>query len=148
MTKIKAIPFKKEHFNLMDIRERELKVLEKSTDVQKKLEAIENYHSAMTVLLEGVVLGVVGFVPTIPGTLEVFLIPSKYVSENNIAFARLLKYYKKEVMPAYDWHRLQMIAPDDELHCRWAKFLGFEKEGVMRQWGYHKENHVMWSIVR
>ena len=148
MNNIRQIPFKKEHLEIMDIREREYKILADTPDFVQKLTALENFHSAMTFIHKGIVLGVVGYIPVNPGTCEVWLIPSSYVSEYSLAFARLLRYYRKEIMPTFNWHRLQMVAPNDELHNRWAEFLGFEKEGILRQWGHNKADHVMWSIVR
>lgn len=145
---IKQIPFKKEHIELMDIRQREYEYLSAVPNFGKRLEMLEQIHSAMTLAYKGVVLAIIGYVPVIPGTHEVWLIPSNHVSEHSLAFARLLRYYKKEIMPTFDWHRLQMVAPDDKLHERWALFLGFQKEGILRQWGHDKLDYVMWSIVR
>lgn len=148
MSNIRQIPFKKEHIELVDIRDRENNIVQSNPNLEQRLAALEQFHSAMTLVYKGVVLGIVGYIPIAPGICEVWLIPSRYVNKYSLAFARLLRYYRDEVMPKFLWHRLQLVAPDDELHRRWAEFLGFEREGILRQWGYDKTDHVMWSIVR
>lgn len=148
MSNIRAIPFKKEHIELVEIREREKDMLQKFGASEQRLAFLEATHCAETLIYKGIVLGVVGFIEITPKVFEVFLFPSIYVYENRIAFARLMKYYKEEAIVHYDWHRLQIITPDDELHKRWASFLGFEQEGVLRKYDYKGENHIMWSIVR
>lgn len=148
MSRIKAIPFKKDHIDLIDMRTREKENMEKFPDTRQRLAYLESAHCAETIMYKGVVLGVIGFVQVLPKVYEVFLFPSVYLYENRIAFARLMKYYKEEAIVHYDWHRLQMVTPNDELHIRWASFLGFEKEGILRKFDYNGEDHIMWSVVR
>jgi len=148
ISKIKQITYKKEHIELIDIREREYEYFKITPNFAQKLGMLEKLHSAMTLLYDEIVLGVVGYVPIVPGTYEVWLIPSSHISTHSLAFAKLLRYYKEEIMPSFEWHRLQMVAPNDELHERWASFLGFQKEGILRQWGHDKMDYVMWSAVR
>ena len=132
----------------MEIRQREYDFLVNSPQFELKLEEVEKLRSAMTLTYDGIVLGIVGHVQVIPGTYEVWLIPSEYISSHSLAFAKLLSYYIREIMPTFDWHRLQMVSPEDGLHTRWAKFLGFEEEGTLRQWGHDKKDYTMWSKVR
>lgn len=147
-SKIKQIPFKKEHIELIDIRDRENNILKNNPALEQRLLAIQNYHSAMTLTLDGVILGVIGFIPISPGVIEVWLVPSKHIFKYSIAFARLMRYYRENIVIACQWHRMQLVAPNDDLHNKWASFLGFEKEGILKQWGHDKTDHVMWAIVR
>lgn len=148
MSKIRAVPFKAAHIDLIDIRERERIAFEKSPIKEERLQWLEDSHAAETILCGGIVLAIAGFIEVMPKTIELFLIPSIYVSKNTIAFARLMKYYKEKAIPQYDWHRLQIVTPNDDLHIRWAEFLGFEREGILRKFDYNGEDHIMWSIVR
>lgn len=148
MSKIKAVPFKKEHIGLIDIRDLEKETLEYFGASEQRLAYLEATHCAETILYKGIVLGVVGFIEITSKVFELFLFPSKYLYENRIAFARLMRYYKEEAITHYNWHRLQIITPDDELHKRWASFLGFEKEGVLRKYDYKGRDQIMWSVVR
>lgn len=148
MSKMKVVPFKKAHLELLNMREMEAAEFALSQDLDMRLTYIENTHNAETLVYKGVVLGVIGFVQIGPGVIESFLIPSVYLSENKFAFARTISYYKREAIQHYQWHRLQIVTPDDELHIRWATFLGFEREGTLRKFGINGEDHIMWSIVR
>lgn len=148
MSKIIQIPFKQAHIEIINIRDNELKILQEVSNLEERLNSIEDAHSAMTLILDGRILAIAGNMVIKPGVMEVWMIPSTYVSENTLAFARLIKYYKTEVMNIYPWHRLQMVTPNDELHTRWAKFLDFDFEGILRKWGNNKSDHIMWSKVR
>ena len=148
MSKPRSIVFKKEHIELMDIREHEWKLISSNTRILAAMEYIENQQCAVTIVHKGVVLAVAGYIEISQGVFEVWVIPSQYLSDNSMAFARLMCYYKNEILSKFDWHRLQIIALDDNLHNRWVKFLGFELEGKLRQWNADKQNFNIWSIVR
>jgi len=148
MSKIRAVPFRVAHMDLIDLREREIEVFNKSGNINQRLAYLETTHNAETLIYNGIVLGVIGFIEVLPNVLEVFLFPSTHIKDNTVAFARLMKYYKEEAITHYTWHRLQIVTPNDELHRRWATFLGFEEEGILRKFDFNGEDHVMWSVVR
>ena len=148
MSKPRTIAFKKEHIELMDIRDHEMKLLNANPKFLTTLSFLENERSALTILHKGIILAILGYIEISKGVFEVWIIPSKYIHENAISFARLMWYYKNEIFDKFDWHRLQIVALDDELHNRWVTYLGFEKEGTLRSWNADKQDFNMWSIVR
>lgn len=148
MSNHKAIPFKAAHIECMDIREQELNLLNSNPKFLRSLPYLESEKCAITIISKGIVIAVLGYIELQKGVFEIWLIPSKHIYKDSIAFARLVWYYKNTILEHFDWHRLQVIAADDDLHNRWVRFLKFEREGLLRSWGPDKQDFVIWSIVR
>lgn len=148
MSKIKAIPFKAAHVDLLELRNIESEWVPLVPNMPQNLLGLEINNSALTLIADGLVLAIVGFVPMSPGTIEAFILPSKHVPKYSLAFAKLMNYYLHNVLLNYEWHRLQILTPADKRHLRWAKFLGFEYEGTLRQAGIDKRDMYIYSKLR
>lgn len=148
MSKLKLFPFKTEDFFELNLRDREREMLHNIPGVSKVMESIESNCSALTVKKDSLVLGIVGYTYVNPWTMELFLLPSKELPNHALAFARLMRYYRSEVIDKYNWHRLQIISPSDELHKRWVKFLKLDFEGTLKGYGWDKLDYDSWAITR
>ena len=83
------------------------------------------------------------------GVGELWLIPGTLVEKNKLEFYKTVKsliygYVFKEL----GMHRLEMaIKADWEKGLKWAKSLGFSKEGYMREWNDKREDHILFAKV-
>lgn len=148
MSKLTLYPFKVEDFSRMNLREREQDMMRFFPESQQALKVIEKNCSALTIKKDDLVLGIVGYSYTNPWTMELFLLPAKELPDHALAFARLMRYYRNEVIDKYNWHRLQIISPSDELHKRWVKFLKLDFEGTLKGYGWDKLDYDSWAITR
>jgi hypothetical protein len=92
------------------------------------------------------VLAVCGFVETHEGVCEVVLIPCLSLAVNYQGVCKFLKRGLTELLNTY--HRIQMVCKDSDEHHRFAEFLGFKEEGILRQYNINGDDYVMYSIVR
>lgn len=148
MSSLKLYPFKAEDFAQLNLREREQEMMNLFPQSLDALKVIEESCSALTIKKDGLVLGIVGYSYVNPWTMELFLLPSKELPKYALAFARLMRYYREEVIDKYNWHRLQIISPSDELHKRWVRFLKLDFEGTLKGYGWDKLDYDSWAITR
>lgn len=107
----------------------------------------EDSKNSATVVYDGRVLAIIGFMVLWQGVCEVYILPSKYISEYPHAFARCLK--RVLTSGAFNnFHRVQLRALKDDLHGRFNSFLGFRQEGILRKYDSEGNDFVMWSIIR
>ena len=126
----------------MDIRHHEASLLAH----KEHLETLEKSSIACTGIINGVVMACGGVSPFMNGNAEIWLIPSMHLKEDSFLFARHLRRWLFGVREDLALTRMQTACIDDDLHCNWMMFLGFEKEGTMRK--YHNgKDYIMWGRV-
>lgn len=130
------IPFKKEHLEVMEIRQHERDLLALSEHFPTIL---ENSTSAITGMINGRIICCGGLSITIFGSAEIWLIPSMFVIDHKIEFLKGVNEWLETMREKYNIKRMQTVAVDDKLHNNYMLFLGFEKEGVMRQYALGKD---------
>lgn len=109
-------------------------------------ERLEDMGAASILTPDGkTVLGVMGAVPTLPGVCEVFVLASEAQQHHPVTFA---KSVRKELYTLKEkYRRIQAVSRDDDFHSRWLSWLGFEREGVLKKYGLHGEDMVMWGLI-
>lgn len=145
--KAKILPFKVEHIEVMDIREYEFKTVFQLKNVQAGLKVFEQSKTAGTIVCDGRIIAIMGLQELWRGVCELWVIPSKYVREYTLPFARTLrKAMDSGILNNY--HRVQIRACDDDLHNRFLKFLRFEKEGTLKKYDTLGNDMNMWARVK
>lgn len=145
--KFGLLPFSPGHLMFMELREREKTML----DILATPEVL-NTLKALTVVEYGAddfirVLGVVGMRIMWPGVADVFLIPCLRLGKRNtIGFVRQVKCAMKIAQDEYRIRRFQTVAVDDDLHNRWLSFVGFEEEGLMKEYSVAGEDYKLWAL--
>lgn len=144
---IKVIPFKAEHIECMEIREYEVKEVCSMPQFPTALKQWENEKNSATVVCDGRIIAVIGFMTLWEGVCEVYILPSKYISKYPHAFARCLK--RALSSSAFSiFHRVQLRALNNDLHNRFNAFLGFKKEGVLKKYDSRGNDFAMWAITK
>ena len=124
----KLVKFKKEHLEVMDLRPHEETLL-KQTDYAQYLEQ----SVAVTGIVDGRIVCCGGLNIMPGGNADIWLIPSIHVKRHAKLFVKVLRDWLAEKREDFQLSRMQTICLNDELHNRWMKFLGFEKEGVLKK---------------
>lgn len=147
MSRAKIIPFKTEHIEVMDVREYELKTTFQLNNVQQAFKVFEERKTAGTIVYDGRVIAIMGYQELWPGVCELWVLPSKYLHEYAMPFARtVIKAINTGILN--NFHRVQIRAKDDELHNRWLRFLRFEKEGTFKKYDSLQNDYNMWARVK
>lgn len=137
------IPFKKEHLEVMEMRSHEQDIMGLSPHIGSIL---EQSTVSRTGVINGRVVACGGVSKNIYGSGEVWLIPSIFLPEHGVTFLRLVKDWLDDVATAYELKRLQTACIDDELHNKYMEYLGFVKEGKMKQYALGQD-YCLWARV-
>ena len=146
--KFEVIRFNVHHLEVMDIRDQERRGVMSLPDTKTRFELMaENSIDAKTFMYDGRILFVAGYYQLWEGVVECWMIPSEHVKTATLGFCKILKAYVDDIIEEQNCHRFQTTAPDDELHARWMRFLGLEKEGVMKKYTHDKQDECMYARV-
>lgn len=145
---IEVAMFHPRHLEVAELREHERELLNGIADIEKQLGTLmRNSRVALTFMYGGRVITCAGFVEMWPGVAELWQIPTVHVEKCKLTFAKTLKKYTEGAAKDFGYHRLQTSCPVDPLHDRWMEFLGFTKEGTMKQYTYLKQDYSIFGRV-
>ena len=144
MSKVKIVPFHLNHLDVMDIRESERELI---ACKQEAIKAIAQQSAITTIIYNGVILAVMGAYMLWDGCYEVFVIPSSYAPMYPKAFCKQAKFYADTLLET-GARRLQTSSVADATHDRWMTFLGFEKEGTMKQYSIDGQDFCLWARIK
>ena len=133
----KIIPFKIDHIDCMDIREHEMKF-------NKEMLAHLEGKMSITGVIDGRVISCGGITPYSDTAAILWQLPSIYVEQYAVPYARFIRKWLDETADNLGIKRMETACIDDRLHNRWMQFLGFEKEGVKKQYLFGLD-YSMWG---
>tara|TARA_R100000700_G_scaffold37257_1_gene47238 strand:+ start:3600 stop:4040 length:441 start_codon:yes stop_codon:yes gene_type:complete len=104
---------------------------------------------AFTFIDHGHLIAISGIQPLWPGAGEAWLMASDKLDTHKISVSRICRRWMRKIANEQDLHRVQAHMKSDwpEL-SRWARFLGMEFEGTIRQMTPDREDYDMYSWVR
>ena len=89
-----------------------------------------------------------GIVPLWSGVAEGWVISSKRIYENRIKASRLIRKRSDILCAANKIWRLQTsVKANFKMGIRFAEFLGFKIEGLMRGYGPDKSDYIGWQSL-
>lgn len=135
----RTVPFRLDHLDCMDIRAHEQDIL-----TAGMLECAAASAEAHTVIHDGRVVACFGALLMDDGKAELWQIPSVYVEQYIVKYARYTREWLEKIQKQYNIRRMDTVSLDDRLHKRWMQFLGFEQEGLKRKY-YNEHDYIMWG---
>lgn len=139
----RVVPFDVHHVDLMEFRELEERTLKPSSD---KMAGLSSLGMCGTMIHDGRILGVIGYYEIFSGTFEVFVLPTRYVTQYPVAFVKTVRALIRSVTETHNVKRFQTASVNDDMHNNWMRFIGFECEGVMRNY-IDGLDYCMWGRV-
>lgn len=140
--------FKETDLFKIDFRDEELENELKIKGCIEGLLNLAKVEDFYTIEKKGVILCVGGFYKVYKGVYASFILPSRTFKDNSV---HCFKSIKKKI----DWffnsnscHRLETKTYTDDIHENFLRHLGFEKEGVLRQFMWNKNDMTIWSIIK
>lgn len=141
MTKFKSVPFRIEHVDLMDLRPEETMGASLTVVKQRVSELSSQSVQALTYTYDGRIIAAMGFISLWDGVIQGWVVPTVHVYTVPVSFAKTVKRYIEAVAETFNCRRFQTGSYVDPLHKRWMQFLGFESEGVMKQFTPDKRDY-------
>lgn len=145
MNKFKMIVYRPDHFDLLEIRERELHSLGIIKNGKERMDLLSQTGNCFTMMFGGKILGVVGWFELWPGVCEVFVLPTIFMFEAGRVFAKAIKIRLNVFEKVKKFRRIQVTAVKDKTHTRWLSWLGFNIEGTLKNYGPNGEDFLMWA---
>lgn len=145
MSRINHVPFEPGHLLLMDLRDHEKKIL--GDNPATKVYGLHEGCAATTMLCEGRVVCVLGYLELWPGVWDIWIFPSVYMKDYALPISREIRRIMDNRLQNSQVHRIQSACLADPLHDRWMEFLGFQCEGVLQQYGADKQDFKMWAYI-
>ena len=145
--KYEIVPFKPEHWDMIEFREFEKETMGKMlNEVRLRVDAA---GPAYTGLVNGKVAGFAGVIIMWPGVGEGGFLGSDLFSENKLWFLRNVKRYLGKIMNTHQMHRVQTTVLHGHTNLiRLVEFLGMRFEGRMRHYGPNGEDYLMYGRVQ
>lgn len=141
---MKVIPFNREHLHLLDARKYEREhLIPYLTDAY--LTAVERIPHCYSLVADGRIVTCIGCIPLWDGVWQVWQIPSVYVKDYVRDYCHTVRGILDNAAELERAWRVQTTAPADRLHDRWMEFLGFECEGVLKEYSRIRQDHKMWA---
>ena len=138
-----VIPFHPNHFDLLEMRDRERAVMQLDT-----ITAIAQEGVSYSITWQGVFLAVIGMTEIWKGVAVSYVVPSIYAKKHPIPFVRTVKRMLEQTEKVMNLHRVQTDSFDDEETNAWMEFLGFNDEGVMKRYSPLQEDYRRWARYR
>lgn len=92
--------------------------------------------------------GVFGFVLIWTGVASCGAITTHHLDSNPLGYTRTIRDLITSDMKKYNVHRSEITVQDDFIQGhRWARALGFEWEGLLKQYGPDKSNYGIYGRV-
>lgn len=149
MTNVQVIPFEPCHINLDCVREHERQMfLEVFANHNHIFESFAKRGRAWTIVINDEVITCSGLYPMWPGVYEGWQVPTIRVQNNSYQYAKAYKETLDDAFMGDEVHRVQSYCIHDDLHDKWMRFLGFEKEGVMRKYSWDKRDYALYARVK
>jgi len=136
------------HVDVMDLNTPEVEQLLGLKNLPCALAEIkERSTQSGTMVCDGRVICCTGFVTLWEGVGDCWTIPSIYMAEYAMTYSRIIRRYIDEIIQMCNYHRVQTACLDDEFHRRWMDFLGFQPEGLLRQYSAQRVDYRMFARI-
>lgn len=139
--KPRIVPFEMAHLSVMDIRD-----FEQASMTAGGYETLVEKSVCGTMVFDGRVIAVIGYMELWPQCIEVWVIPSVYVPMYRFVFLRTLRSYLTQLFQPNGFMRIQCPQFITSNLDHWMEHLGFQCEGIMRKY-WNGQDMKLWAHV-
>ena len=108
----------------------------------------QKYGMGFTAFTDEGILGAAGVVRVLPGNWEVWCYTTELFPKYGYRVHRIAQRYLAAFEKRKEWRRFQCVV--DSTHpvaVRWVRKLGFEREGILRQYGPEGQDYYQYARV-
>lgn len=146
MDNLELLQFHPAHVEVAELTDHEAKNFARLPGAfQKMIDLNQKSIQAVTVMHDGRIMLMCGFIALWPGVVEAWLIPTKRIEENPIEFCKTIRKFLAQSAEVMNIRRMQASAIADERHTKFMEFLGFEREGLLKEYSDAKEDFIPWA---
>lgn len=139
----RAVPFKAGHVDFMNPRNLSMDV---SLVESRAVQAAQTNGEVLTILHGALPVAILGVTVLWPGVAEVWSIMTDDIRKVPVAFHRFCERLLRSTMKKHKLHRAQCnVRGDFTTGLRWAEALGFQREGLLRQFGPDGSDYILFA---
>lgn len=132
---LESVDFHPRHLDIMVLRDLELEGIFALDDSDERIQSMyENMEIAKTFFCDGRVIACAGFATLWPGVADGWILPSVYLRDHPMSFAKIIRQWIDNLFKEFALHRFQTTSYDDDFHARWMGWIGFEDEGLLKKY--------------
>jgi len=140
------LPFSSSHLERIGLAKEDQVVFESLRDIDERLGSIEESGCAWTIFYQGNPALCYGFEYKWDGVIEAWLLPGSVSLRHGVLLSRGARRLFDKIGPYLGLHRLQIVVDvNREKAVQWARFLKFEREGLMRRYGPEGHDYYMYA---
>jgi len=140
------VPFIPEHLNGFEFSQPDM---QGHDDIHNHTIAQARGNTAITVIQYGKTLGIFGSAKVWSGLEEAWFLVDEVTRQYGIAMTKVAKKFISLKFQEDKLNRLQItVRCDDTRAYKWAKCLGFQTDGVMKQFGPDGSNYYMMAVTK
>jgi hypothetical protein len=127
-----------------------LKPREEFADLQKDMQfaSRQNHFILYTLFTTTEAIAIIGFRRMGPGIAELFSIASENIYKYKLEYVKKVRVFIKSFPELYGLHKLIFtVEESQEWAFKWAKILGFKKEGYLEGYDVAGNNHHLFGRV-
>lgn len=143
---IRLIDFQADHAEELFTKSTTLATADSKYTLRHWLDRMEKKDRAFTLIDNGHLVVSGGIFPVWDGLGEAWLIPSDQVANYKIKMIRTLRQHIDLITEEDGLRRLQATVRDDfDIAKKFIEFLGFKREGLMKNYGPDGTDHIMYA---
>ena len=148
MRHLVILPFVPAHMEQIKISQDDTQMFAAIPDMQTRLEYVSNQKPAWTIFYKGQPALVMGLEYKWDTNYEAWLVPGKLSIEHGSLLSRGAKRFFDKIGAKLGLRRMQIVVcVDREKAVQWARFLRFEREGLMRCYGPEGKDYYMYARI-
>lgn len=143
------LPFADQHIQAIEISQPEVLVHEKWGDTVKAIQAQAKLGWSVTGFIGIAPVVCFGSIPIWHGVSEAWMVADDRARTKPVLMTKFGRVFADTLAISQELHRLQItVRTTDKRAVKWAKVIGFEQEGVMRQYGPDGVDYLLMSRCR
>ncbi len=140
------LPFSSIHLESLNLGEVDIQLLDNIDSLQERILGLEQHRCAWTIFYNGKPALSYGFEWKFTGNMEAWILPGRLSIEHGTLLSRGARRLFDKIGPYLGLRRLQIVVDvEREAAVRWAEFLKFEREGVMKKYGPEGHDYYMYA---
>lgn len=146
MRHLVILPFVPEHMEQIGISPDDKHMFASIPDMQTRLEHVSREKIAWTIFYQGKPALVMGLEYKWDTNYEAWLVPGKLAIEHGSLLSRGARRFFDKIGAKLGLRRMQIVVcVDREKAVQWARFLKFNREGLMHSYGPEGKDYYMYS---
>lgn len=146
MRHLVILPFAPGHMNQIGLSRDDVQMFAAIPDFDDRLEHVAQQKTAWTIFYKGDPALVMGLEYKWDTNYEAWLVPGKLAIEHGSHLSRGARRFFDKIGAKLGLRRMQIVVcVDREKAVQWARFLKFEREGLMRSYGPEGKDYYMYA---